>query len=98
MQGELKEEVERVFEVDFTRKDKSRDIAEARHVLSYLLRKYTSLSYRRIGIVVKQSGDLYSAHCRTIHSIKTCKHLMEIDKEFRFKVQLIENNIKSWIN
>lgn len=89
---ELIKNVELIFNVDLNRKDKCRDIAEARHALSYLLRKYTNLSYRKIGEIIKPKNYGYSRHCSAIYSERKCRQLMEIDRNYEIKIKMIEEN------
>lgn len=65
-----------------------RDIVFARQVVMFLMRRYTKMSLKNIGIRYKKD------HTTVIHSLRTLNNLMETDPIIRQKVYFLESEIQ----
>ena len=70
-------------------KSRKREIVQARQVAMYLSKKYTPLSYARIGDLIGKKD-----HATVLHACNTVRGLIEVDQSFRFGVEDIEKILK----
>lgn len=80
--------VNKEFNADCTAPVKTKTITECRHAAFYLLAKYTKLSHRERSMALGLSH-----HTTSMHSIKKCQDLMQIDQYYKHKVNNIESNL-----
>jgi len=73
--------VNEVFNTDCTEHSRRQRVADARHCAVYMLRQYTDLTLKEIGEQLGSNGH----HTTILHSIKTCKNLIDIDEHFAEK-------------
>jgi chromosomal replication initiation ATPase DnaA len=73
--------INEVFNTDCQESSRRQRVVDARHAAIYLLREYTDLTLKEIGEHVKGAGH----HTTILHSIKTCKNLVETDHNFAEK-------------
>ena len=74
--------------VDFTIKSRKREIADARFICVYLLKRFTNLSLSKIA---KYTGN--SNHSTVIKSLRTTSDLMTTDINFRAKIIKLEKEL-----
>jgi chromosomal replication initiator protein len=70
-------------------KTNKRDFVEPRQAAHFIARKMTTNS---LSIIGQKIGN--KDHATILHSCKTISNLMETDKQFRHKIELIENRLK----
>jgi hypothetical protein len=70
---------------------RERDLVIPRQVMHYLVKKYTSLSLKKIGAAIphKKNYD----HTTVMYSIKTIMDLLETDENFRNQMDIIEQRL-----
>ncbi len=73
--------INEVFNTDCQESSRRQRVVDARHAAVYLLREYTDLTLKEIGEHVKGAAH----HTSILHSIKTCKNLVETDEHFAEK-------------
>lgn len=69
-------------------KTRKREAVEARQIAQYMLCNYTKLSLKKIGL---HFGG--RAHTTVIHSKQTVNDLMETDKKYKAKVEMLEGMV-----
>ncbi|MDR0349544.1 MAG: chromosomal replication initiator protein DnaA [Tannerella sp.] len=69
-------------------RSRKREIVQARQITMYLAKKYTPASFSHIGKIVGGKD-----HATVLHACKTVKDQIEINKNFRTTVELIEASI-----
>lgn len=72
--------------VEIHSKSRKREIVQARQVTMFLSKRYTDLSYSRIGMMVGKRD-----HATVLHACKTIQDSLDIDKGFRLKMNDIES-------
>ena len=73
--------VNEVFNTDCMEYTRRRRVVDARHCAIYMLIQYTDLTLKEIGETMASNGH----HTTILHSIKTCKNLIDIDEHFAEK-------------
>lgn len=73
--------VNEVFNTDCMEHTRRQRVVDARHCAVYMLRQYTDLTLKEIGETLGAGGH----HTTVLHSIKTCKNLLDIDEHFAEK-------------
>lgn len=73
-------------------KTKERRVVDCRHALHHLLRAYTPMNARKIGLITHKDRTTVIASC------KTASNLLETNKTFRTKIENIKRHedIHSW--
>jgi chromosomal replication initiator protein len=74
---------------DIHSKSRKREIVQARQIIMYLLKKYTTYSYAHIGCIVGNRD-----HATVIHSERSVKNLLQVDKNFCSAIGKIEDVLK----
>lgn len=69
---------------NIVKKTKVDPIMHARHLCAYFLKKYTSLSLKRIGEIISEPGKPRD-HTTMLHSVKTVKDLYDAGDELIVK-------------
>lgn len=67
---------------------RKREVVEAKQIGHFFSKKLTKDSLATIG---SQIGDM--DHCTVLHSIKTVNNLLETNKEFKAKLELLEKQL-----
>tara|TARA_R110000744_G_scaffold235558_1_gene353240 strand:- start:614 stop:1042 length:429 start_codon:yes stop_codon:yes gene_type:complete len=67
--------------MNLSAKTRERKFCDARKMYSYIARKCTKYSLKKIGEFIERD------HTTVLHSIKRCEDLMETDKNFLMKVR-----------
>lgn len=67
-------------------KKRIRPYVEARMIISFLLKKHTSLTLKQIAELINKSD-----HSSVIHLINVCNNLIETKPDFKNKILKIEN-------
>jgi chromosomal replication initiation ATPase DnaA len=73
--------VNEVFNTNCQEASRRQRVKDARHCAVYFLRQYTDLTLKDIGEHVSTG----SHHTTVLHSIKTCKNLVDVDELFAEK-------------
>ena len=73
--------INEVFNTDCQEPSRRQRVVDARHAATHFLRVYTDLTLKEIGEHIKGAGH----HTTILHSIKTCKNLIETDEHFAEK-------------
>lgn len=69
-------------------KNRHRNIVVARHLIMFLMRRYTNVTLKEIGKRFKKD------HTSVVHACANVKNLMDSDEVFRHSVQVIEGRIQ----
>jgi len=70
-------------------KSRKREIVQTRQIAMYLSKKYTNLSYARIGALIGKKD-----HATVLHACNTVRDLMEVDASYRSQVEDVEKILK----
>ena len=73
--------INEVFNTDCQEASRRQRVVDARHAATFLLREYTDLTLKEIGEHITGAGH----HTTILHSIKTCKNLVQTDEHFAEK-------------
>jgi chromosomal replication initiator protein len=85
----IEEVVSSYFKIDLEKihsRCRKREIAQARHVIMYLSKKYTNFSNAHIGYLIGKRD-----HATVLHGRKVVEDTMEVDKGFRMTMNNIED-------
>mgnify|MGYP000023313305 FL=1 len=85
----IKKIVEEYTNVDMTVQNRTKYRCEARHIYSYLARKYSGHIFETIGESIKRN------HATILHGVKVCNNLKDTEKEFHDRLYDIELIVKS---
>jgi len=83
----IKEIINKYFELDISKKTRQREYIEARFIYFTLVKKYTGLSLAAIAKTTSQN------HATVLHGIKKLKDLMLHDKRLKFNYKLLDNKV-----
>ena len=72
--------VNKTLNVNVDKKTNKREVADARHIVRYFIKKHTKWSLEKIGFITCKAN-----HATVISSIRTVKSLMHIKGDFREK-------------
>lgn len=78
-------EVNKEFKCELTTPTRKRNIMNARHAATFLLKNHTNMIWQDIAYSVGNSH-----HTTVIHSYRACSDLIETDEDFAIKI----NNIR----
>ena len=73
----------------FNSKTRKREVVYARQTAMHLCNKYTTQSLTRIGVIVGGRD-----HATVLHALKSIDNLLETDKDFKEKYEMIEETLK----
>lgn len=73
----------------FLSNSRKREVVQARQVSMFLCKKYTDLSFNRIGELNGKKN-----HATVLHACKTVKGYLETDKQMKSEIDEIENMLK----
>lgn len=83
----IKEIINKYFELDISKKTRQREYIEARFIYFTLVKKYTGLSLAAIAETTNQN------HATVLHGIRTLRNLMRQDKRLTFNYKLLDNKV-----
>lgn len=84
--------VEEIFDVDMSKKSRTKNIVDARKAAAYLIRKYTNLSLSEIRQFIGV-GD----HTTVMYNINSAKDLIDTADWFKEKIIFLEKRIEKTI-
>lgn len=86
--------VQERYNVNLKEPSRKREVAEARHLACYLLKKWGgNLSHKEIAETVYGNRGRKSAHDMSIFACRKIENIREVDKEFNKEVLYLESLI-----